>query len=1231
MVNGEVVANDVSFPFDLSAIALSNEPEGTTVDVQVRANDTGGNSSLSNLLTFDIVPDTFAPEVTSTTPKADSRRRGINGISVRFNEGIDADLVTLAGVTLTNLGEDGVLGGGDDIVVTPQDVQVSESGRTLFVIPPDDTEFTPGNYQLRLDPSIISDRAGNALESAFTLNFTKRSESDPITLGETITDTFFAEDEDQIFTFTGTAGQRIYFDGISGNFSVDASLVSPSGVNLFSFQNVNSDRAPVTLIENGTYQLFITSSSTTNEDYSFRLLDATGDELALDTFTEGTLDPGTTTDIFSFEATAGDKFYLDGQGDTFNGTYTIYNQVNQFVTNGTFGFDREFTVTANGTYLLALQGSGTEAIDYSFNLINPETSATEDLTIGETITGNISEPGEEELYTFSGTVGQTIYFDGISSESGINASLISPSGQNILFSSLVGSDRAPVTLRENGTYQLKVDGSSANTGDYSFRVLDVADVAELTLDTLTTGNLPDDTNTDLFSFTASAGDKFYLDGQGDTFNGAYRIYNQVNQQITAATFGFDTEFTVTADGTYLFVARGSGTEAVDYSFNLITTEDTVIEELTIGETITGNISEPGEEELYTFSGTVGQTIYFDGISSESGINASLISPSGQNILFSSLVGSDRAPVTLRENGTYELKIDGSSANKGDYSFRILDLANAVEFDLDETVTGNLDSRTSDIFQFEALAGQTLSLDGMGTQFNGSYSIYNSGDRFITSQTFGFDRQFTITNDGTYFFLAQSSNDEAIDYSFQITQVSFEEPPAIVSTPLTLGATVTGTIAEADEEDIYPFTVSSGQRIYFDGIESDSSINASLISPSGENVFFSSNVRSDGAPVTLIENGTYQLKIDGSGAATGDYSFRVLDVANAVELTLDELTIGTLADATNTDLFKFTATEGDKFYLDGQGDTFNGTYIIYNQVNQSIVSQTFGFDREFTVTAEGNYLLALQGSGTEALDYSFNLITPETTTETLTIGETVTDNISELGEEDIYTFNGSVGQTIYFDGISGESGINVSLISPSGQNVLFSSFVGNDRPPVTLIENGTYELKVDGSGIATEDYSFRILDLADATELTLDTVITDNLANGRNTNLFMFTASAGDKFYLDELSDPSFRVSYAFYNQANQLITSSSSDRELTVTTDGTYILAALGSDTEALDYSFNLIKPKVNTQTLNLGETVTGNITEAGEEDVYTFTADAGQTLYFDGLTGTASIDVWYIEAPEAD
>ena len=68
LVDGVVVQNDLSFPYDFMAVVPNLSSGVTSIDVQVRATDTGGNSSLSNLVSLEIVPDTIAPTIDSKHP-----------------------------------------------------------------------------------------------------------------------------------------------------------------------------------------------------------------------------------------------------------------------------------------------------------------------------------------------------------------------------------------------------------------------------------------------------------------------------------------------------------------------------------------------------------------------------------------------------------------------------------------------------------------------------------------------------------------------------------------------------------------------------------------------------------------------------------------------------------------------------------------------------------------------------------------------------------------------------------------------------------------------------------------------------------------------------------------------------------------------------------------------------------------------------------------------------------
>jgi hypothetical protein len=156
LVDGQVVRNDVSFPFDFSAIAVGSDPNAANITVQARATDTGGNSTLSAPLVLDLVPDTFAPTLTSVLP-ADgaTRSRGSRYVRATFSEPMDAQTLTGDNIRLEPVGS-------PDAPLIPVAVQVRGGGREVqFAYAP----LAPGQYRIVLVAENLKDRAGNALQS----------------------------------------------------------------------------------------------------------------------------------------------------------------------------------------------------------------------------------------------------------------------------------------------------------------------------------------------------------------------------------------------------------------------------------------------------------------------------------------------------------------------------------------------------------------------------------------------------------------------------------------------------------------------------------------------------------------------------------------------------------------------------------------------------------------------------------------------------------------------------------------------------------------------------------------------------------------------------------------------------------------------------------------------------------------------------------------------------------
>lgn len=165
LVDGDVVATDVSFPFDLLVTPPLISSGTTSLTLQVRATDTGGNAAVSSPVTVDLIEDTQPPTVLLTNPTTNERTTARPPLFITFNEAIAAG--ALDKVTLTHLGVDATA--IDDTVVAVGDIQTRFFERTLAVYP---TEPTPvGPYRLTLDPGAVTDGGGNTLAEAFTLDF----------------------------------------------------------------------------------------------------------------------------------------------------------------------------------------------------------------------------------------------------------------------------------------------------------------------------------------------------------------------------------------------------------------------------------------------------------------------------------------------------------------------------------------------------------------------------------------------------------------------------------------------------------------------------------------------------------------------------------------------------------------------------------------------------------------------------------------------------------------------------------------------------------------------------------------------------------------------------------------------------------------------------------------------------------------------------------------------------
>jgi len=172
LVDGELVANDVSFPFDLATVALSEDPQAATVVVQARATDTGGNVSLSNRLELDLVPDTFAPSILSSFPDDGTEVGvGLRTVRVRFDESLDPATVTSANFRLLDEQNNPIAA---ELIALQFDNRVVSINYPVLPL---------GTFRLIVDAPHVTDRVGNALGAAEVVKTFKVIDVDAFWIG----------------------------------------------------------------------------------------------------------------------------------------------------------------------------------------------------------------------------------------------------------------------------------------------------------------------------------------------------------------------------------------------------------------------------------------------------------------------------------------------------------------------------------------------------------------------------------------------------------------------------------------------------------------------------------------------------------------------------------------------------------------------------------------------------------------------------------------------------------------------------------------------------------------------------------------------------------------------------------------------------------------------------------------------------------------------------------------
>jgi hypothetical protein len=393
-----------------------------------------------------------------------------------------------------------------------------------------------------------------------------------------------------------------------------------------------------------------------------------------------------------------------------------------------------------------------------------------DIAIGDTITngvpgpgaGNIEEPGGLDIYTFSATAGQQVFFDLVGGESALNQvdwQLLAPDGE-VLFDRVLfccgNGDPGVYTLQQAGTYTIKVgNDTDPGTGTYGFTLWDVPSPEQFAIavgDTISNGvpgpgagNIESPGAKDIYTFDATAGQQVFFD-----LVGGESALTQVDWQLLAPNGevifdrvlfccgnGDPGVHTLQQAGTYtITVGDDTDNSTGTYGFTLWPVPAPDQFAIAVGDTISngvpgpgaGNIESPGVKDIYTFNATAGQQVFFDLVGGESALTQvdwRLLAPDGE-VIFDRVLfccgNGDPGVHTLQQAGTYTITVgDDTDNSTGTYGFTLWPVPAPDQFAIavGDTISngvpgpgaGNIESPgVKDIYTFDATAGQQVFFD-----------------------------------------------------------------------------------------------------------------------------------------------------------------------------------------------------------------------------------------------------------------------------------------------------------------------------------------------------------------------------------------------------------------------------------------------------------------------------------------------------------------------------------------
>ena len=962
----------------------------------------------------------------------------------------------------------------------------------------------------------------------------------------------------------------------------------------------------------------------------------------------GSLADDTQIDVYTFELTSAGSLFFD-QLSTDNRlgiNWQLEDPFGRILLEDVNSFDDAGPVfVAPGLFTVRVFAEAGQSGNYEFRLAAPTVDSS-NVTTGIDLIGEIELPGAEDRYLLNVPAGTLLSIDAVTTNNvlGLNWRLKTPAGAVVASGGGSLSDISRIEA-PGGDLELVVFGEGGGNGQTGTYTLHVYEVVDPVAQTITYGQTVDGSidvpgKIERYSFNAAPGDTVVLDllSATNTLGLNWELTDSLGRELLPQTssLGDSTSLTL-AGGSYSLTVLGElgGSHQLgDYSFRVINPVETTAT-IAIGDLAAGSI-DPGDRAIYEFSGTPGQQVVIDLISSTNAflLNWIIRDANGVVVLPTTGVIDDSLPVTLG-SGTHRVEVFGeSNSASGSYEFRLRDVVvttTAVGALPYTAASGSIDHPGDiDRYTFNVPAGQLVTFDMVSSTNNNGmrWALYDAVDRAIFGPSLLSDVGPIALTGGDY-ALEFSANlgvpNEGGTYTFDLLDSGTAAPFTPGGSPISLGVQQDGAIAAAGSTDSYLLSLPVDTEIYLNIVTGASTLRYTLLDAVGQPVIGDTRfwlTPTDERGPFLLKAGDYELQIRETGTTTPVYSFIVWETDDRTEtVTTDTVISRTISIPGSSERLEFSLAAPERVRLEITQST-GGVFwtLVDDRGNRLFNESNVTIDRGPFDLPAGNYAIEARIITTAPRTYGFRIDRAVDTATDIVLGQAVSGQIQSSSSKDVYRLDLTAQTDLYLDATSGQASVQWSLIDPIGQPVFTGLLAGStyNVGPVPL-PAGLYELHITSTNGATQAYGFTAYAANDRTfpAQAPTAVLAGTVAEGSTDRYELTIANDGDRVFFDnQIAVGGLR--WRLLRQGGQsiynfvIMNSTGTNQGPIELAADSYFLEVYSDSGASGTYQITAQLANPNEQPLIFDTPISDSVDAAGGQEVYTFTASDGQKLLFD-------------------